>query len=97
MLERHSERRDEPIFIEELSLHAARAVVIAGETPVLKRLPDGSSSPFFTREEAMLLGEASEVAFLGADEDGAVFAMRSTAPMSKRSRRRASASPTSAR
>lgn len=74
-LDRHSERRDDDAFIQGLRGDAqARMIVIAGETPVLKRLPDGSSAAWHSPADAAAMGEPIETAFLGTDEHGPIFA-----------------------
>jgi len=74
-LDRHSERRDDDAFLATMRADAeARTVVFAGETPVLKRRPDGASSAYHSLERAATLGEPTETAFLGTDEHGPIFA-----------------------
>jgi NAD+ diphosphatase len=64
-INRLSERRDEPDFLEsQLNDPAARFVVIGRDRPVLKE-GNGKFDPLFTRIEAMALGEIHETVFLG--------------------------------
>jgi NAD+ diphosphatase len=48
-----------------------RLAVVAGETPILKRLDGEAHSVWFSHGETELLGEALEEAFLGLTADGA--------------------------
>ncbi|WP_342359401.1 NAD(+) diphosphatase [Terrarubrum flagellatum] len=74
-LDRHSERRDDSDWIDSLANNReARTLLFAGEIPILKRLADGTSSSWFTRDEAAKLGEPTDSAFLGTDEYGPLFA-----------------------
>ena len=48
-----------------------RFVVVAGETPILKRLDGETQTVWFSHGESELLGDGLEEAFLGVDADGA--------------------------
>lgn len=64
-INRLSERRDEPDFLEsQLNDPAARFVVIGRDRPVLKE-GNGKYDPLFTRSEALALGDIHETVFLG--------------------------------
>jgi NAD+ diphosphatase len=74
-INRLSERRDEPDFLEsQLNDPAARFVVIGRDRPVLKE-GNGKFDPLFTRIEAMALGEINETVFLGQSGTQPLFAL----------------------
>ncbi|MDF2120056.1 NAD(+) diphosphatase [Roseiarcaceae bacterium H3SJ34-1] len=67
-INRLSERRDEPDFLEsQLNDPAARFVVIGRDRPVLKE-GNAKYDPLFTRNEAMALGDLRETVFLGQSQ-----------------------------
>ena len=68
-LERHSERRDDHAFIEQLrSAPAARFLVFDGDVPLLKR--GSEHDPWFLASEAAAFGEPLHSIFLGEESDG---------------------------
>ena len=74
-LNRLSDKRDDDTFIAGLRGEAgARAVVIAGETPILKRAGEGLDA-LFSLAEAAGLGAPLDEAFLGMGETGPLFAL----------------------
>lgn len=84
-LDRHSERRDDAAFLTALRADAeARTVLFAGETPVLKQRPDGAASAYHSLARATSLGEPTETAFLGTDEQGPIFAALIDAALTER-------------
>jgi len=74
-LDRLSEQRDDPAFIESLKADpSTRAVVIVRDMPIMRRVHD-VFMPFFTLPDAMSLGAVREVALLGRDADNIIFAV----------------------
>jgi NAD+ diphosphatase len=74
-INRVSEHRDEPAFLEsQLNDPSARFVVIGRDRPVLKE-GNGKFDPLFTRAEAMTLGDVRETVFLGLSGTLPVFAV----------------------
>jgi len=70
-INRVSEHRDKPDFLEsQLNDPAARFVVIGRDRPVLKE-GNGKFDPLFTRTEAMALGDVRETVFLGLSQSPA--------------------------
>jgi NAD+ diphosphatase len=71
-LERHSDKRNDPVFIEQLrSAPAARFLVFDGEVPLLKQIKQGSEyDPWFLASETAAFGEPLHSVFLGEDRDG---------------------------
>ncbi len=73
-LDRMSVRRHDVEFLRSLQdSTTARTLVLAGDMPVVKRGESGFD-PFFTLSEAAALGAIRETAFLGCDEQSALFA-----------------------
>jgi NAD+ diphosphatase len=71
-LDRRADLRDKPDAIAALRHRSdTRLTVLAGETPVLKRLEGEALSVWFSHGETELLGAGLEEAFLGLDPDGA--------------------------
>jgi len=74
-LDRLSERRDDEELLASLrSDERARTLVIAGDTPVLRRLAEHHAEARFGFDEAAALGEPREVALLGRDARGPLYA-----------------------
>ena len=74
-LDRLSEQRDDPAFIDSLKADpSTRAVVIVRDMPIMRRMHD-VFMPFFTLPDAMSLGAVREVALLGRDADNIIFAV----------------------
>jgi NAD+ diphosphatase len=70
-INRVSEHRDEPDFLEsQLNDPAARFVVIGRDRPVLKE-GNGRFDPLFTRVEAVALGDTRVTVFLGLSQGSA--------------------------
>src|SRR5271166_2078491 len=70
-LNRMSMRRHDAAFLDTLQRsNAARALVLSGDMPVVKRSKTGFD-PFFTLSETAQLGTVRETAFLGFDERSA--------------------------
>lgn len=70
-LDRRADLRDKPDAIAALRHRSdTRLTVLAGETPVLKRLEGEALSVWFSHGETELLGAGLEEAFLGLDSDG---------------------------
>ena len=75
-INRCSECRDVPDFLEsQISDGGARFVVIGRDRPVLKH-ENGRFDALFTRNEALALGEMHESVFLGQAGGKAIFALR---------------------
>jgi NAD+ diphosphatase len=75
-INRLSERRDQPDFLEsQLNDPAARFVVIGRDRPVLKE-GNGKFDPLFTRSEALALGKIHETVFLGQSDTRPLFALQ---------------------
>jgi NAD+ diphosphatase len=73
-LERLSLSRHDAAFLETLQrAEETRMLVISDGMPVAKRAGAGFD-PFFTREEAVSLGDVRETVFLGIDGQAALFA-----------------------
>ncbi|VFU07303.1 NAD(+) diphosphatase [Methylocella tundrae] len=73
-LNRMSMRRQDAAFLEQMSRsETARTLVFSEDLPIVKRGP-GGFDPFFTLAEAAELGKIQETAFLGCDEELALFA-----------------------
>jgi NAD+ diphosphatase len=73
-LNRLSERRHEPKVIEGLRAQPnTKTLVLAGEIPVLRRVGNGYEAEF-TFVEALNIGQAREIAFLGLNGEDPVFA-----------------------
>jgi NAD+ diphosphatase len=71
-LDRRADLRDKPDAIDRLRHRSdTRLTVVAGETPVLKRLDDEACSVWFSPAETNLLGDSLDEAFLGLAPDGA--------------------------
>jgi NAD+ diphosphatase len=71
-LDRRADLRDKPDAIAALRHRSdTRLTVVAGETPVLKRLAGETQTIWFSHGESELLGEGLEEAFLGLAPDGA--------------------------
>lgn len=74
-VDRLSERREDADLLAAMRAdEGARTLVIAGDTPVLRRLADGHAGARFGFVEAAALGEAREVALLGRDARGPLYA-----------------------
>ena len=68
-LDRCSDKRDDPAFIEPLrSDSAARLLVFDGDIPLLKR--GSEHDPWFVASESAAFGEPLQSIFLGKDTDG---------------------------
>jgi len=73
-IDRMSEHREDKDFLEKLMQAASsRYVVIGRDRPVLRAI-GGELDPFFSAAEARAIGPVREVALLGHDEGGAIFA-----------------------
>ncbi|AMJ63284.1 NAD(+) diphosphatase [Bosea sp. PAMC 26642] len=71
-LDRRADLRDKPDAVAALRHRSdTRLTVVAGETPVLKRLDDETQTVWFSHGETELLGAGLEEAFLGLAPDGA--------------------------
>jgi NAD+ diphosphatase len=70
-LDRRADLRDKADAVAALRHRSdTRVAVVAGETPVLKRLDGEALSIWFSHGETELLGPGREEAFLGLDSDG---------------------------
>jgi NAD+ diphosphatase len=75
-LNRMSEKRDDSALIDQLKHDpAARCVIISGDLPVLRQ-EAGRPSALHTMADAAQFGTIREVAFLGMDAAGPVFAVQ---------------------
>ncbi|RDJ24906.1 NAD(+) diphosphatase [Bosea caraganae] len=71
-LDRRADLRDKPDAVQALRLRSdTRLTVVAGDTPVLKRLGEETQSVWFSHSESELLGQGFEEVFLGLDPTGA--------------------------
>lgn len=71
-LDRREDLRNKPDAVGALRHRSdTRIAVVAGETPILKRLDGEALSVWFSNGEAEALGEGLEEAFLGLAPDGA--------------------------
>lgn len=71
-IDRRADLRDKPDALAALRHRSdTRLTVVAGETPVLKRLDGEALTVWFSHAETNLLGPGLEEAFLGLDADGA--------------------------
>lgn len=71
-LDRRADLRDKPDAVQALRLRSdTRLTVVAGDTPVLKRLGEEKQTVWFSHSESELLGGGLEEAFLGLDPAGA--------------------------
>lgn len=71
LLDRREDLRNKPDAVEALRHRSdTRLAVVAGETPILKRLDGEALSAWFSPGETELLGPALEEAFLGLAPDG---------------------------
>lgn len=69
-LDRREDLRNKPDAVAALRHRSdTRLAVVAGETPILKRLDGEALSVWFSHSEAELLGPAQEEVFLGLDPD----------------------------
>jgi NAD+ diphosphatase len=74
-LDRLSERRDDPAFVDALMrAPESRMALIVRDTPVLRRLSGERWDCLFTLEAARALGDLREVALLGRTDERAFFA-----------------------
>lgn len=74
-IDRLSEKRDDAAFVASLRADpAARTLLIAGDTPILKRLGEDKGEARFRFEEVAPIDEAHEVALLGQSATGPLFA-----------------------
>jgi NAD+ diphosphatase len=70
LLDRVSERRDDPAFIDaQISAETTRFFMLAGDQPILKRV-GALHDPLFSSAEAAALGEKRQAIFLGVEESG---------------------------
>ena len=68
-LNRHSDKRDDHAFIEDLrSAPSARFLVFDGDVPLLKR--GSEHDPWFVASETAAFGQPLHSIFLGEDTDG---------------------------
>jgi len=71
-LDRRADLRDKPDAVQALRLRSdTRLAVVAGDTPVLKRLDEATQSVWFSHSETEVLGQGFEEVFLGVDPAGA--------------------------
>jgi NAD+ diphosphatase len=71
-LDRRADLRDKPDAVSALRLRSdTRLTVVAGDTPVLKRLDEETQTVWFSHSESELLGQGFEEVFLGLDPAGA--------------------------
>lgn len=71
-LDRRADLRDKPDAVEALRHRSdTRLTIVAGETPVLKRLNDETQTVWFSHAEAQQLGTGLDEAFLGLAPGGA--------------------------
>lgn len=70
-LDRREDLRNKPDAVTALRHRSdTRIAVVAGETPILKRLGGDALSVWFSHGEAEILGPAAEEIFMGMAEDG---------------------------
>lgn len=70
-LDRREDLRNQPNAVTALRHRSdTRIAVVAGETPILKRLDGDAFSVWFSHGEAEILGPATEEIFMGLAEDG---------------------------
>lgn len=70
-LDRREDLRNKPDAVTALRHRSdTRIAVVAGETPILKRLDGDALSVWFSHGEAEILGPAAEEIFMGMAEDG---------------------------
>lgn len=71
-LDRRADLRDKPDAVSALRLRSdTRLTMVAGDTPVLKRLDEEKQTVWFSHSESELLGQGFEEVFLGLDSAGA--------------------------
>ena len=70
-LDRREDLRNQPNAVTALRHRSdTRIAVVAGETPILKRLDGEALTVWFSHGEAEILGPAAEEIFMGMTEDG---------------------------
>ena len=70
-LDRREDLRNKPDAVTALRHRSdTRIAVVAGETPILKRLDGDALTVWFSHGEAEILGPAAEEIFMGMTEDG---------------------------
>ena len=70
-LDRREDLRNKPDAVTALRHRSdTRIAVVAGETPILKRLDGEALTVWFSHGEAEILGPAAEEIFMGMTEDG---------------------------
>src|SRR6478609_119765 len=70
-LDRREDLRNQPNAVTALRHRSdTRIAVVAGETPILKRLDGDAFSVWFSHGETEMLGPAAEEIFMGMADDG---------------------------